>query len=214
MNKKTFDSVILDIDGTIWNTTHIVADAWNNAVRPYDEKLAFITAERLQSEFGKTMDIIAKDLWPDVKEDTRKILMADCCRLEHIAVEANTKDISYPSVIDTVKELSHKIDFYVVSNCQNGYIELTLSKTGLTPYIKDFECYGRTGRGKAENISLIVKRNNLNYPVYIGDTQGDCNECKKAGVPFIWASYGFGKADSSIAKLTRFDEVKSILFQI
>ena len=212
MNKKTFDSVILDIDGTIWNTTHIVADAWNDAVRPYDEKLAFITAERLQSEFGKTMDIIAKDLWSDVKEETRKILMEDCCRLEHIAVESNTKDISYPSVIDTVKELSHNIDFYVVSNCQNGYIELTLNKTGLTPYIKDFECYGHTGLGKAENISLIVKRNNLNYPVYIGDTQGDCNECKKARVPFIWASYGFGKADSCIAKLTGFDEIKKILF--
>ena len=34
---------------------------------------------------------------------------------------------------------------------------------------------------KDENISLIVKRNGLKKPVYVGDTQGDFEACKKAG---------------------------------
>ena len=42
------------------------------------------------------------------------------------------------------------INIYVVSNCQKGYIELMLEKTGMSEYITDFECYGNTGSGKAD----------------------------------------------------------------
>ncbi|MBQ5450479.1 MAG: HAD family hydrolase, partial [Treponema sp.] len=94
---------------------------------------------------------------------------------------------------------------------QSGYIELTLEKTGLTPYVCDFECYGRTGRGKAENLMMLVSRNQITSPLYIGDTQTDCDACKQAGIPFVWASYGFGKADSYLAKLERFSDLTQIL---
>lgn len=32
MCNKKFDGLILDIDGTIWNTTGIVSVAWNKAI--------------------------------------------------------------------------------------------------------------------------------------------------------------------------------------
>ena len=31
-DKRKFDALILDIDGTIWNTTGIVSMAWNKAI--------------------------------------------------------------------------------------------------------------------------------------------------------------------------------------
>ena len=64
-------------------------------------------------------------------------------------------------------------------------------------YIKDSECFGVTGLNKDENIKLIVNRNNLKYPVYVGDTQGDFLACESSGVPFIFAGYGFGSVDES-----------------
>ena len=132
-----YDSIILDIDGTIWDTTDNVAQAWNDAVRPYNKDLAYITGSHLKKEFGKIMDVIAQDLWPELDKEVRTKLLAECCILEHNAVEANTRDITYSGVVETVRELSKVIDFYVVSNCQKGYIEQTLSKTGLAPFIKD-----------------------------------------------------------------------------
>ncbi len=207
----TFDSIILDIDGTIWDTTDIVAQAWNDAVRPYNAEMAYITASHLKKEFGKTMDVIAMDLWPSLPEETRTQLLKECCRLEHIAVEKNNNDITFPGVVDTVKKLGSNIDFYVVSNCQKGYIPQTLKKTGLSPFIKDSECYGNTGLGKADNIKLVIQRNNLKKPLYIGDTQGDCDACKQSGVPFVWASYGFGSADSYFAKLDKFEDIIEII---
>ena len=42
----------------------------------------------------------------------------------------------------------------------------------------------------------IAETYNLKNPVYVGDTMGDYNACQKAGVPFIFADYGFGSVDS------------------
>ena len=41
-----------------------------------------------------------------------------------------------------------------------------------------------------------MERNNLENTVYVGDTIGDQNAAKEADVPFIFAGYGFGKAEA------------------
>ncbi|MBE6354802.1 HAD hydrolase-like protein [Treponema sp.] len=206
-----FDAVILDIDGTIWNTTGIVAVAWNKAVEKTGYGVRKVNAQILQKEFGKTMDVIAADLWPELEKEKRDILLAECCTEEQIAIRNNDVDITYPGVVDTIVELSSQENFYIVSNCQNGYIELMLEKTGLAPYVKDFECFGRTGKGKAENLIILKDRNQLSFPLYVGDTQGDCNECIKAGISFAWASYGFGTASSYYKEIKKFSDLKNIL---
>ena len=37
-----------------------------------------------------------------------------------------------------------------------------------------------------------MREHHLQSPVYVGDTMGDFLSCRKAGVPFVFASYGFG----------------------
>ena len=160
-NATRFDGIILDVDGTLWNTTGIVAVAWNKAIDASGFKCRKVNADMLQKEFGKTMDVIAFDLWPELDEEKRSMLMSYCCTEEQIALKENQLDIMYSGVKETVTELSSSVDFFIVSNCQSGYIELVLEKTGLLPYIRDFECFGNTGKGKSENIQLVVARNNL-----------------------------------------------------
>lgn len=208
-----YDGIILDIDGTIWNTTEIVAQAWNRAVASTGLKSEIITAQVLQKKFGKPMNVIANDLWPHIQEPERTQLLEACVKQEQKAIEENTVDITYKNVVSTIKSLSSKVDFYIVSNCHDGYIETVIEKNGLTGLIKDFESFGKTGLQKNENIALVCKRNNIKNPVYVGDTQGDCDACKKANVPFIWAAYGFGSPDSFIAKLDDFSQLESIINQ-
>lgn len=202
-----YDGIILDIDGTIWNTTGIVAMAWNKAIEMVRMPAKKVNAQDLQQQFGKTMDVIAKNLWPNLDDRQREIVLANCCTEEHIALKENSLDITYPGVVDTIKQLTQVTNFFVVSNCQDGYVQLMMEKTGLTDYIKDWECYGRTGKGKAENIQLLVQRNQLSNPVYVGDIQGDRDACEQAGVQFIWASYGFGKVEKYVAKLEKFSDL-------
>lgn len=206
-----FDSVILDIDGTIWNTTQIVAEAWNNAIKKHYPEVKLVTDKILQGQFGKTMSEIADNLFNPLNKSQRDDLIKKCCEEEQLALHNNTKDITYLNVISTISKLQKKYKLFIVSNCQSGYIELTMAKNKIENYITDFECYGNTGKGKAENLKLLCERNNLKNPIYVGDTQGDLNACKEAGVPFIWASYGFGTADSYYKKIDQFEDLLSIL---
>ena len=208
-----FDGIILDVDGTIWNTTGVVADAWNKTIDDLFPQVPHVTAQILQGQFGKTMDVIADNLFPMLSESDKKILMSKCCENEHKAISHNTKNITYDGVIQTIKTLSSRIPLYIVSNCQKGYIELVMEKNGITEFIKDFECFGNTGLSKDKNIRLLVERNGLKNPVYVGDTQGDYDACKKAGLPFIWAAYGFGRPEDEnyFAKLEKFAQLEDCL---
>lgn len=210
-NGLKYDGIILDIDGTIWNTTGIVAVAWNRAIDISGFPARKVNAQDLQREFGKTMDVIASNLWPNLSKTEQEILLSNCCSEEHIALKENTLDITYPGVVETIKELSTVTNFFVVSNCQDGYIQLMLKKTGLESFVKDFECFGRTGKGKAENIMMVVQRNQLSTPLYVGDIQGDADACRQAGVPFAWASYGFGEVKEYAAKLNVFSDLKEVV---
>ena len=208
-----FDSIILDVDGTIWNTTGIVADAWNLAFDKYFPQVPHVTADILKGQFGKPMDVIADNLFPMLSKDEKNLLMEKCCEMEQSALMENTKDIAYDGVIETIKKLSRKIPVFIVSNCQSGYIEVVMEKNGIAEYIRDFECFGNTGLLKDQNIRLIIERNNLKAAAYVGDTQGDYEACKKAGVPFIWAAYGFGRPedDAYYFKLEKFQQLESLL---
>lgn len=211
MKNSGLEGIIFDIDGTIWNTTGIVAVAWNKAIGQSGLPAKKVNAQVLQREFGKTMDTIALDLWPSLSKPQRDALISYCCTEEQIALRENTIDIAYPGAAETIRELSSSENLYIVSNCQNGYIELTMEKTGIAPFIRDFECFGRTGKAKAENIQLLMARNGIRTAVYVGDTQGDADASAQAGIPFIWASYGFGSASRYMQKIDSFSDLIDIL---
>ena len=56
-------------------------------------------------------------------------------------------------------------------------------------------------------MDLVVERNGLKRPLYIGDTQGDCDAAAKAGVPFLHAAYGFGAIDHPVPRAEAFRDI-------
>lgn len=205
------DSIILDIDGTIWNTTEIVAKGWNKAIEKTFPKENRVTPEILKGQFGKTMNAIAADLFPDLTPEETEILKKQCHAEEKVLLADLTEDISFPNVRRLIPELSKTYKMFIVSNCARGYIHVTMEKNNITDCITDWECHGNTGKSKGENIKAVIERNNLKSPVYIGDTQSDLEACQVAKVPFIWAAYGFGHPESYTAKIDDFSELPELL---
>ncbi len=188
------DSLIFDVDGTIWDTSPIVAKAWNAALDACGLSYAHVDAKRLKGLFGLPMDDIIADILPHEPQDIRDRFKVLCYENEHLYLDREP-GLLYPEIQDIFRRLSEKFPLFIVSNCQSGYIELLLKKTGMGPYVKDFACYGDKGLLKAANIKLMVEKHGLKSPYYVGDTQMDANACIEAGVPIIYASYGFGKVD-------------------
>ncbi len=198
------DSIIFDVDGTLWDSTEIVAQAWSDCLRNQEHMDIEITAPRLMGLFGQLLPDIAKALFPDKEEKEQLRLIENCCQAEHEALQKTCAPL-YPELENTLKILSETYPLFIVSNCQAGYIEVFLQSSGLGKYFQGHLCPGDTGLDKAGNLSLIVEKYHLSSPVYVGDTLGDQNACKKAGVPFIHAAYGFGQAehpDGTIACLS------------
>lgn len=188
---KTYDSIIFDVDGTLWNTTDIVAVAWQTTLRKMYNPEQVITADMLKQLFGRTLPDIASILFPEETKEKQLELIDACCEAEHQAL-LKTSGVLYPEIGETVKQLSAIYPLFIVSNCQAGYIELFLDKTHYHPYFKGHLCPGDTGNKKAENILQIIHDFHLKSPIYVGDTAGDHQACKDAGIPFVFASYGFG----------------------
>lgn len=201
-------NIIFDIDGTLWDSTGVVAQAWEQAVREIGGTKAEISASVLKKEFGKSMDTIANDLFYDASSEQKSLLIEQCCKNEQEYLEKNTKDLLYPGVKETLRELSKHHRLFIVSNCQSGYIELFLKKSGTQDCITDFECFGDTRKSKGENICLLMQRNHLAHALYLGDTQGDYEAAAYAGIPFLHAKYGFGSVPDQTPAI---NEIKELL---
>jgi phosphoglycolate phosphatase len=192
--KNKFDSIIFDLDGTLWDSTGNVAIAWENARQQVDYVVEPITQERVRSITGMAYDVIFEVLLPDMDIDKRNYFKAVCAQSEIDTLNELGGEM-YPGLEDTMKYLASKYKLYIVSNCQNGYIETFFRHSPVTSLFSGYQCYGTKLQPKAENIKDVVNDHNLKSPVYIGDTWGDHDSAKKAGVPFIFANYGFGKVD-------------------
>ena len=190
--KKT-DALIFDIDGTLWDSTFVVAEAWNACMDARDMGERHVTAADLKKLFGRTLPDIATVVFAGLPEERQIELIQECCEAEHEALYRTPAPL-YPDYVQVLKKLSETHKLFIVSNCQAGYIELFLAVNHMEALFTDHLCPGDTGQAKAANIRNIIERHHLKQAVYIGDTRGDEDACRDAGVPFLHASYGFGEA--------------------
>lgn len=205
------DGIIFDMDGTIWDNTPLFAKSWTKAARLHGYDVVF-TDKMLQGLFGRTMTEIADLSIPDSVAKNRYATLKDCERIEMQDLVESDTTTTYPGLTKTLESLSKRCNLYIVSNCQSGYIETYFELSGHSMYFKDHLCYGDNGLGKADNIRLLVERNNIKNPIYVGDIQKDKDACFKANIPFIWASYGYGdEVDSYLAEIKSIKELDLII---
>lgn len=185
------DSIIFDVDGTLWDSTDTVARAWNRIIEQETAKKSELTGKTLKGLFGRLLPDIAAVIFSEYPRERQLELIDLCCAEEHRELLAHPAPV-YETLKETLQILSERYPLFIVSNCQAGYIEVFLEATGLGSCFRDHLCPGDTGQAKAENITAIIKKHHLKSPVYVGDTAGDQAACRTAGVPFVFASYGFG----------------------
>ena len=202
-----YESLIFDIDGTLWDSRALVAEGYNIQLEKEGLQHLFCTAEDLKPLFGKVMTEIADNLFASVDPSERYALMDRCMETENKYLFENECKIGYPKVKETMEALAKNHRLFIVSNAQCGYPELCIEKLGLGEYIEDHMCFGDTGTSKGQTILTLMKKHNIGSCIYIGDTQGDLEACREAGVPFIFCAYGLGQAESWDAKIESIEDL-------
>lgn len=210
-NFENMDSIIFDLDGTMWNSVKPICEAWDIILQKHPEiSKRTVTEEDLNGCMGLPMYDISAKLFPCETRQVQMSVMDELCAFENKYLEKKG-GILYPKLKETLAALSVKYKLYIVSNCQDGYIEAFMKAHDTKKYFLDTECWGRTRLPKGESNRLLIERNKLKHPVYVGDTQGDAQSAIDAGIPFIYAAYGFGEVKKYDARIDSFDELLDIL---
>ena len=129
-----YESLIFDIDGTLWDSRALVAEGYNIQLEKEGLSHLAVNAELFRPLFGKVMTEIADIIYPSIPAPERYALMERCMDTENKYLKANPCRIGYPAVRETMETLSKTHRLFIVSNSQKGYPELCIEKLGLAPF--------------------------------------------------------------------------------
>ncbi|MBO9690764.1 HAD family hydrolase [Chryseobacterium sp.] len=205
MNTK---NLIFDLDGTLWDPRATIIKIWNKVLGRHQLIQREIKAEDMDQYMGLLAYDIIRDIVPGISDLQIRELLSEIVAEENKILRIQG-GILYEGVEDTLRSLAATHSLFIVSNCQDGYIESFLEYYQFDDLFADFESHGRTQKPKAENIRLLMERNQLSIEdsVYIGDTQTDYDSARVNGLPFVFCEYGFGKVKdiqhkASLSKFT------------
>ncbi len=183
------DALIFDLDGTLWDAAAASTLGWNLALEelqlPYR-----VTVDGIRSVSGNPFPRCVEILLPEL-HPASMALLSSLEAQERTGIE-RLAGVLYEGVAVGIALLAASHPLFIVSNCPGWYLEEFLRFSGFTRYLRGYDCHGLSGVGKAEMLAEMVRRFRLARPVYVGDTRGDRDAARQAGVEFAFAGYGFG----------------------
>lgn len=207
MNKPT--SLIFDMDGTLWDAVDTYCVVWNTVFERMD-----IDRRLGRPQLLGYMGLPLEEIFTRVCDGLDGCDPAEYLRQLKDTEPAIVRRLGgrlYPGVRDTLEKLrSRGVRLFMASNCSLMGIDNFLAFTGLGPFFEDTVTQGHTGLDKASNIRLLVRRHGLSDTAYVGDIEADLRQARLAGVPFVWASYGFGSVTGADAVISSFPDILDI----
>jgi len=196
------DSLIFDLDGTLWDALDTYLESWNEGAKIENLNRVF-TRDDLHYVMGWERSKVLSHFFPEMDEEGRERVYKtiNVCRLRLMPERGG---VMYEGVREGLIKLSKKYKLFIVSNCPENLIVEFLKWADLEEYITDEMAHGVNSMPKHYNIKLLVDKHNLKKPVYIGDTLGDELETRKAGLPFVLLTYGFGTTEDFDLKFDDF----------
>ena len=198
------DSIIFDMDGTLWDAVDTYTESWNIVFRELD-----IDKTIYRDELAKMVGWEGKKVWnaimPDYSEEKQQEIYAKVNEVRKVLLP-QTGGVLYEGVKDGLKQLATKYQLFIVSNCAKGIIRLFIDWAGIDEHIIDEIAYGTNYMPKHHNIKQLMDRHNIKNPVYVGDTEGDGEQSRLAGLPFVFVSYGFGATDDHDVRFDNFSD--------
>ncbi len=202
------DSIIFDLDGTLWDASPTSAIAWSKTAR--EQKInVTIDEAAIKGVSGLPFDKCVDALFGSHAQSVPN--------LRSLLDEAEQKEITarggrfYPGMAEGLRKLSRDYKLFLVSNCQEWYLNSFFDHSGLREVFQDALCFGQTNLPKSENIKTIVKRNQLSKPIYIGDTHWDQEAAFYVGVKFVFARFGFGSIKVSSPTIESMEELVHLM---
>ena len=199
------DSIIFDMDGTLWDAVDTYTESWNIVFKELGIDF-HVDRNELAKMVGWEGKKVHAAIMPDFDEQKRQSIYARVNELRRELLPKNGGTL-YEGVKEGLEQLAGQYKLYIVSNCAVGVIRLFIDWAGINDHIIDEIAYGTNYMPKHHNIKMLIDRHELKSPVYVGDTAGDAEQSRLAGVPFVFVSYGFGETDDHDLRFDNFTDL-------
>ena len=197
------DSIIFDMDGTLWDAVDTYANSWNQTFQKLNIDKS-IARDELAKMVGWEGKKVLEAMLGDFDEQTRLDVYAEVIELRRKLIHQDG-GMLYDGVMGGLEALAGKYKLFILSNCAAGVIRLFIDWAGIDEYIVDEIAYGTNYQPKNYNIKALIEKHDLQNPVYVGDTEGDGQQSRLAGVPFVFVNYGFGDTEDYDLKFEDFN---------
>lgn len=189
---KKYDTVIFDLDGTLLDTLEDLTDSVNFALNLYGFPLRNID-EIKQFVGNGVARLIELSIPCGIDNSNYKKCLEDF--REHYSKNMQNKTAPYEGIMELLKQLSNKnYKIAIVSN------KFDTAVKGLNELY--FKRYIKVAIGESENISkkpapdavfraLKELDSNIEYAIYVGDSEVDIMTAKNSGLKCIGAAWGF-----------------------
>lgn len=177
--------IIFDFDGTLADSTAVLASAWNTIAQKYK----FKGIELKEIESLKKISIAERSKLFDFPMYKLPMILPQFYRLYRQSLNDVHLYNGMKDVLMEIDKRGYKI-LIISSNSQENILEF-LNMNGIH-CVSNVLCSNRIF-GKDKVIKKFLKDSNItpSEVIYIGDEQRDIVACKKVGVPIIWVGWGY-----------------------
>lgn len=206
------NSVIFDLDGTLWEVIESTYLSANIIANKYN--LKEISKETICKVFGLNKEDSARLYFPDIELNESTKLIDEIAIINIENLKKNGGNI-YPNVKEVLNQLVNKYDLYIVSNtAEIEYIKAFLNSSDTKEYFKDYIAASSLNISKADAIKKIIDDNKIENAVYVGDTIIDLEASDINNITFVQAKYGFGEDLKTEYNIDEFKELPKVLEEI
>ena len=177
--------IIFDFDGTLADSTAVLASVWNTIAKEYDFKE--VQLEDIDSL--KKISITERSKLFNFPLHKLPIILPQFYRL----YQQSIKDVHlFRGMKDVLKVIENKgYTIAIISSNSKDNISEFLKVNDIN-HVSEVLCSSRIF-GKDKVIKKYIKETNIKKSdvLYVGDEQRDIVACKKVGIPIIWVGWGY-----------------------
>lgn len=200
----TPDLYVFDLDGTLVDSLPDIADALNHAMT--EAHFAARTLLEIRAFLGDgARELVRRAVGPAPSEDALTELVAAYRARYRTALVNKTRP--YPGVLATLPQL--RAPAAVLTNKPGPEAREIVLGTGMSAWLPKVvgEGDGLPRKPDPESLRTLVRNAGSVRPLYVGDSAVDEETAARAGVDFVFVSFGYGEASAAARRVARFEEL-------
>lgn len=208
MENKEVEAVLFDLDGTIIDSYSGIQSAFDRAYSSVYHKENAVSIKAL---IGPPIQKILYNVNGEVDSNTINAFVS--FYKKYYDSEEYKRSVLYSEIEELFKELANRgIKMFVATNKRKNATELILSYLSLSHYFCRVYCPDSNISNystKVEMVKDLLEKEDLKPEscFLVGDTAQDEIAAKENKIPFIYASYGYGKLIDIEKKISKPMEV-------